>query len=63
MQNQKLGTNQLKVLHKMNNSKEKNIILFANKLFIYDPKNKEIQNIQILGNVIRNLKLGGKEWN
>ena len=52
MQNQKLGTNQLKVLHKMNNSKEKNIILFANKLFIYDPKNKEIQNIQILGNVI-----------
>ena len=63
MQNQKLGTNQLKVLHKMNNSKEKNIILFANKLFIYDPKNIEIQNIQILGNVIRNLKLGGKEWN
>ena len=47
----------------MKNSKEKNIILFANKLFIYDPKNKEIQNIQILGDVIRNLKLGGKEWN
>ena len=43
--------------------KEKNIILFANERFIYDPKNKEIQNIQILGDVIRNLKLGGKEWN
>ncbi len=77
----------------------KNYLFFTSEGFTYDPKNKEIQNMQILGDatgndvleafknfkinqpylknfsftnvmaiqtiddVIRNLKLGGKEWN
>ncbi len=77
----------------------KNYLFFTSEGFTYDTKNKEIQNMQILGDatgndvleafknfkinqpylknfsftnvmaiqtiddVIRNLKLGGKEWN
>lgn len=82
----------------MANSTKKNFLFFTNEGFTYDPNNKEIQNMQILGDatgkdileafknfkinqpylknfsfknvmaiqtigdVIRNLELGGKEW-
>ena len=82
----------------MANSIKKNFLFFTNEGFTYDPNNKEIQNMQILGDatgkdileafknfkinqpylknfsfknvmaiqtigdVIRNLELGGKEW-
>ena len=83
----------------MANSTKKNFLFFTNEGFTYDPNNKEIQNMQLLGDatgkdvleafknfkinqpylknfsfenvmaiqtigdVIRNLELGGKEWN
>ena len=83
----------------MANSTKKNFLFFTNEGFTFDLKNKEIQNMQILGDatgkdileafknfkinqpylknfsfknvmaiqtigdVIRNLELGGKEWN
>jgi hypothetical protein len=83
----------------MANSTKKNFLFFTNEGFTYDSNNKEIQNMQILGDatgkdileafknfkinqpylknfsfknvmaiqtigdVIRNLELGGKEWN
>ena len=83
----------------MANSTKKNFLFFTSEGFTYDSNNKEIQNMQILGDatgkdileafknfkinqpylknfsfknvmviqtigdVIRNLELGGKEWN
>ena len=82
----------------MANSTKKNYLFFTSEGFTFDPNNKEIQNMQILGDatgkdileafknfkinqpylknfsfknvmaiqtigdVIRNLELGGKEW-
>ena len=83
----------------MENLTRKNFLFFTSEGFTYDPNNKEIENMQILGDatgkdvleafknfkknqtylrnftflnvmaiqtvgeVIRNLELGGKEWN
>ena len=83
----------------MGNSIKKTFLFFTSEGFTYDPNNKEIENMQILGDatgkdvleafknfkmnqsylrnftflnvmaiqtvgeVIRNLELGGKEWN
>lgn len=35
----------------------KNYLFFISEGFTFDPKNKEIQNMQILGDVVKNLEL------
>ena len=49
MQNQRLGTSQLKVLLKMNNLTKKNYIFFSKDGFTYDKSHNQTNNMQILG--------------
>ena len=50
MQNQRPGTNQLKVLLKMNNNLTKNSYLFFSKDgYTYDKSHNQTNNMQILG--------------
>ena len=49
MQNQRPGTNQLKVLLKMNNLTKKSYLFFSKDGFTYDKSNRLTNNMQLLG--------------
>ena len=49
MQNQRLGTSQLKVLLKMNNLTKKSSLFFSKDGYTYDKSHNQTNNMQILG--------------